>query len=268
MRIIDLSLPIDDSVSETHPVEIERWEHRSGGDRLGKLWARSQGIKGRMKHITGKERITRDCFKDGLFLSLEWVRATVHSGTHLDAPYHYGPYSEGKPAKKIEDIPLEWCYGDGVVLDCSDKGAGEVITEADIKKALGKIKYKIKPFDIVLIHTGADKLWGTKKYFSHYVALSRDALAYIVNFGVKVIGVDIFSLDRPLPAMVRDFLKTKDNSYLWPVHFYGREKEYCHIERLANLDKIPQPYGFKVACFPIKIKGAGAAWVRAVAIIE
>ena len=100
MRIIDLSLPIDDSVAETHPVEITRWEHRSGGDRLGWLWARSQGIKGIIKHITGKERITRGCFKDGLFLSLEWVRATVHSGTHLDAPYHFGPQSEGEKAKK------------------------------------------------------------------------------------------------------------------------------------------------------------------------
>lgn len=268
MRIIDLSLPIDDSVSETHPVQIERWEHRSGGDRLGRLWARSQGIKGLIKHITGRERITRDSFKDGLFLSLEWVTATVHSGTHLDAPYHFGPSSEGKEARKIEDIPLEWCYGDGVVLDCSDKGVGEVICQEDIKKALGKIEYKIKPFDIVLIHTGTDKLWGTKKYFSQFAAMSKEAVAYILSFGVKVIGLDTFSFDRPLPAMVRDFFKTGDSNHLWPVHFYGREQEYCHIERLANLDKIPNPYGFKVACFPIKIKGAGAAWVRAVAITE
>jgi kynurenine formamidase len=37
---------------------------------------------------------------------------------------------------------------------------------------------------------------------------------------------------------------------------------------LANLDKIPKPYGFKVAVFPIKIVKASAAWIRAVAIIE
>jgi kynurenine formamidase len=268
MKIIDLSLPIDDSVSETHPVQITRWEHRSGGDRLGWFWARSQGIKGIIKRITGKERITRDSFKDGLFLSLEWVRATVHSGTHLDAPYHFGPLSEGKEAKKIEDIPLEWCYSDGVVLDCSDKGGGEVITEEDIKKAIDKIKYKIKPFDIVLIRTGADRFWGTKLYFSRFPAMSWEAIAYIVNLGVKIIGIDTFNFDRPVPAMIGDFLRTKDNSYLWPAHFYGREKEYCHIERLANLGKIPQPYGFKVACFPIKIKETGAAWARVVAIFE
>ncbi len=268
MRIIDLSLPIDDSVSEPHPVEIERWEHKSGGDRFGRLWAKFHGIKGRINYITGKERITHSSFKDGIFLSLEWVRATGHSGTHLDAPYHFGPLSEGREAKKIEDIPLEWCYGDGVILDCSHKSPGEFITKEDIKEALDKIKYEIKPFDIVLIRTGADKFWGTEKYFSHFAGMSREAVAYIVGFGVKVIGIDAFNFDRPLYTMVGDFLRTKDNSYLWPAHFYGREKEYCHLERLANLDKIPQPHGFKVACFPIKVKGVGAAWVRAVAIIE
>ena len=268
MKIIDLSLPIDDSVFEPHPVEITRWEHKRGGDRFGRIWAKSHGIKGILNYVTGKERITHGSFKDGAFLALERVSATVHTGTHLDAPYHYGPLSEGKRAKQIEEIPLEWCYSDGIVLDLTHKNHRELITEEDIRKAIDKIEYEIKPFDIVLIHTGADKFWGTKKYFSQYVGMSREAVAYIVNFKVKVIGIDTFGFDRPTYTMIKDFLNTKDSSYLWPAHFYGREKEYCHIERLANLDQIPRPYGFKVACFPIKIKGAGAAWVRAVAIIE
>ena len=44
------------------------------------------------------------------------------------------------------------------------------------------------------------------------------------------------------------------------------EKEYCQIEKLANLEQLP-PFGFKVACFPAKIKGASAGWTRAVAIL-
>jgi kynurenine formamidase len=54
---------------------------------------------------------------------------------------------------------------------------------------------------------------------------------------------------------------------VWEAHYAGKEKEYCHIENLANLDKIPRPYGFKVAVFPIKLPRAGGSWVRAVAII-
>lgn len=268
MKIIDLSLPIDDSVFEPIPVEIKRWGHKKGGDRFGLRWAFSKKMKGILNYITGKERITHRSFKDGAFLALEQVKATVHTGTHLDAPYHFGPLSEGKSARKIEEIPLEWCYGDGVVLDLSHKRPGEFITKEDIREALNKIRYEIKPSDIVLIRTGADKFWGKREYFSHFPGMSREAVAYIIGFNVKIIGVDAFSFDRPFYAMIKDFFNTGDNSYLWPAHFYGREKEYCHIERLANLDKVPRPYGFKVACFPIKIKGASAAWARAIAIVE
>jgi len=55
---------------------------------------------------------------------------------------------------------------------------------------------------------------------------------------------------------------------VWKSHYLGKEREYCHIERLANLDKIPAPFGFKVAAFPIKIEGASAGWFRVVAILK
>ena len=46
-------------------------------------------------------------------------------------------------------------------------------------------------------------------------------------------------------------------------------KMYCHIEKLANLD-LPcrAPYGFKVACFPVKLAGGSAGWARVAAIFE
>jgi len=45
----------------------------------------------------------------------------THSGTHIDAPWHYNPVSEGKRAKTINEVPLEYFYGDGVVLDFREK---------------------------------------------------------------------------------------------------------------------------------------------------
>ena len=69
-------------------------------------------------------------------------------------------------------------------------------------------------------------------------------------------------------AVAIEYLREGKKEKLWAAHFAGREKEYCHIENLNNLDKIPMPYGFKVAVFPIKIENAGGGWVRAVAIIE
>ena len=62
----------------------------------------------------------------------------VHSTTHLDAPWHYGPTCEGKPAKTIDQIPLEWCFGDGVVIDMKHKADFVAITKDDILSFLEK----------------------------------------------------------------------------------------------------------------------------------
>lgn len=165
-------------------------------------------------------------------------------------------------------MPLEWCFGDGVVLDFTHIQAGEAIEKRDIEQALERIGYQLKPLDIVLIRTGADRHWGTPRYLTDYPGMSREATAFLTGQGIRLMGIDSYGFDRPFKHMISDYKRTGDNAYLFPAHFWGREQTYCHMERLANLDRIPVPYGFKVACFPIKIRQAGASWVRAVAIIE
>ncbi len=88
-----------------------------------------------------------------------------------------------------------------------------------------------------------------------------------IDRGIKVTGIDAWGWDRPFDVMVAE-VKRGIKDKLWAAHFVGREREYCHMEKLANLDKIPTPFGFKVAAFPILIERASAGWVRAVAIIE
>jgi kynurenine formamidase len=73
-------------------------------------------------------------------------------------------------------------------------------------------------------------------------------------------------IDRPYRFMLKEFLEKRDPKLFYPAHFYGRKREFIHIERLANLEKLPD-FGFKVICFPIKIKQTGAAWARVVAIL-
>jgi len=83
-------------------------------------------------------------------------------------------------------------------------------------------------------------------------------------------GTDGFGFDRGFKKMAEDFKKAgkKDpKEALWPAHNLGEEREYCHLERLANLDKIPVPHGFTVVVFPISIEKASAGWVRAAAIV-
>ncbi|MHB9155825.1 MAG: cyclase family protein, partial [Endomicrobiales bacterium] len=170
-------------------------------------------------------------------------------------------------ARRIDEIPLEWCYGDGVVLDLRHKKAGELIGENDIVEALRRIDCTLKPLDIVLLMTGADKYFEKENYFYAHPGMSAEATDYLIERGVKVMGIDAWGFDRPAMGMLGDYLKTRDSACLFPAHFAGRKKEYCHIEKLAHLDKIPRPVGFKVACFPVKIENASAGWCRVVAIL-
>ena len=97
--------------------------------------------------------------------------------------------------------------------------------------------------------------------------LGRDEVLWLVDKGVRVIGIDAYTLDRPFVSMVADYERTGDGRHIWPAHFAGIEKEYCQIEKLANLDQLPSAHGFYMSCLPVKIEKASAAWCRAVAIV-
>lgn len=197
----------------------------------------------------------------------ETVTLSTHSGTHVDAPYHYGPTSGGKPAKTIDQVPLQWCIGNGVVLNMTHKKGGESITDEDIVMELERIQYDLKPYDIVLIRTDTSKKFKQAGYDKMHAGLSRKGTEFLVEKGVRLIGIDAWGLDRPFDIMTKE-AKEGNREQLWESHFYGKEREYLQIERLANLEAIPVPFGFTVMAFPVKIEGASAGWSRVVAMIE
>jgi kynurenine formamidase len=263
--IIDLSLPIDEKAFEVHHVDIERISHKAGVEKFNRV-VMGKTIKGRLSYLLGKRILKKEDLPGQEFLSLEVVHSPVHIGTHLDYSFHYGSRSEGHVAKTAEEIPLEWCYAEGVRLNLTHKKPAETISAEDIKKALEKINYSLKPLDIVLLQTGADRFYGSAKYFSDYPGVDISAIDYLLDCGIKIFGVDTMGIDRPYKFMLQEFLKDKKHNPLYPAHFYGRKREFIHIERLANLNKLPN-YGFRVICFPVKIKNTGAAWARVVAIV-
>ncbi len=264
-KIIDLSLPIDEKAFEVHKVDIERISHKAGAEKFNRV-IMGKTLLGKIKYALGMRIVKKQDLPDEEFLSLEIVHCPVHIGTHLDYSFHYGSKSENRASKSAEEIPLEWCYADGVKLDLTHKKPTETIAADDIEKSLKKINYSLKAFDIVLLHTGADKFYGSPKYFSDYPGLDTSAIDYLLDAGIKIFGVDTMGIDRPYRFMLKEFLEKKDIRVLYPAHFYGRIREFIHIERLANLEKLPD-YGFKVICFPVKIKQTGAAWARVVAIM-
>ncbi len=255
-RIIDLSISIEAGLPSDPPQmipEIEYSDHEAGAEQMLEFFP---GIK-------------KEDLPEGKGWAVEMLSLTTHSGTHLDAPYHYHPtMDKGKPALTIDKIPLEWCYGDGVILDFRQKGDGERITVDDVKNELDRIEYKIKPLDIVLIQTGADKNWGKLEYLFTGAGMDKESTLFLLEQGVKVTGTDAWSWDRPLPFIAEEFKKNGDPKIIWEAHFAGIDIGYCHMEKMANLEAVGKPHGFKVCCFPVKIKSASAGWTRPVAIVE
>jgi kynurenine formamidase len=173
----------------------------------------------------------------------------------------------GKRALTIDEIPLEWCMGDGVVLDLRHLPDGHRVVPSELESALQEIDYQLKAGDIVLVMTGADKFWGTADYMSKGCGMGREATLWILDQGIRVVGTDAWGWDRPFSMIVEEFQETGNTSIIWEGHFAGIEKAYCHIEKLNGLDQLP-PYGFTFFCFPVKIKGASGGWIRAVAMLD
>ena len=92
VQYIDLSISIEAGLPSDPPEmipQIDYIDHRIGADQMLRFFP---GIK--------KEQLP-----EGLGWSLETITLTTHSGTHLDAPYHYHPKMDrGKKALTIDDI--------------------------------------------------------------------------------------------------------------------------------------------------------------------
>ncbi len=191
----------------------------------------------------------------------------VHSTTHLDAPWHYSPTTNGKKSKTIDEIPLEWCFGEGLVIDMKHKADFDPITINDIEDFMKNNKLELQPGMIVLIKTGRDQFNGAKDFHKVGTGMSAEATEWLIDKGIKVMGIDAWGWDLPLPYMLKKAKKTNDPELFWEAHLVGQRKEYCHMEQLVNLDALPYS-GFKVAVFPLKIVGASAAPARVVAILD
>lgn len=251
-QIIDLSVPLVATPPDSMlRVDIEYITHEQGAQIFGSYFG-----------------LDKTDFPEGNFAATENVSLTTHSGTHLDAPWHYWPTSEGKRSRTIDEIPLEWCISDGVVLDFRNKKAGEEIDVPDFIHALESISYDLKPLDIVLVMTGVSSLhYGSPDYTKLHPGVTKEATLWLIDHGIKVMGIDAWGWDKPFNVMIQELRQGKKDK-LWAAHYAGRDKEYFHLENLTNLENIPKPFGFQVAVFPIKIQKAGASWVRAVAILD
>jgi kynurenine formamidase len=252
MRYIDLSVPLDNDAGWAPwwaRSRVKRSGHRAGRSAIRVLFGLGK------KHL-----------RTGLGWANDTIKLSTHGTTHVDAPWHYGPTSEGRPARTIDELPLEWFHGPGVVLDLTHKQHCEAISVEDVQQALLRIAYAIRPGDIVLVRTGNDRRLGTPEYFTHGAGMSAAATRWILDQGVRVTGIDSWGWDVALPVLAAEAKATGRSDVFWAAHYVGIDKEYCHMERLTNLGQLP-PHGFTVCAFPLKVRGGSAGPARVVAIV-
>jgi len=247
--IHDLSVTLRRGTLENREIHLTLIPH----DEAARVFARQQGVK-------------VSSLPHGTFFADERITLGSHDGTHLDAPYHFYPTSEGKPAKLIDEWPLEWAMGHALRLDFRNHSPSEPITEYDVVAELERIGREPKPGEVVMLWTGGTDGYDTDPNFSRSAAgLNGGALNYLFRFGVRLMSSDSATIDVPIPIM-RDRLLAGDPAAYFPVHRAGRHTEWTHAEKVANMGSLPGHDGFVAMFFPIKIAGATGAWTRAVGI--
>ncbi|MDO9437683.1 cyclase family protein [Hydrogenophaga sp.] len=258
-KIVDLSIYLENDV-QSDPVgkgpKIEYFHHENSLHQLKTYFPDLQ------KHE----------MPDGEAWAVERVNLSTHNGTHLDAPYHFHSTMDkamGEPQRSltIDEVPLDWCFQPGVKLDFRHFEDGYVVQADDVRAELDRIDHTLKPFEIVMINTGAGAKYGDPVYVDSGCGMGYEATMYLLERGVRLTGTDGWSWDAPFVHTARKYRETGDASLIWEGHKAGRQIGYCHLEKLHNLDALPA-HGFHVACFPHKIRGASAGWTRAVAIFD
>ena len=204
--------------------------------------------------------------RDGEGWAIEtFTRLGTHNSTHVDAPWHYNSRIGGEPAETIDELPLDWFFGPGVVLDMTAKEDGETIDVADVEAELERIGHELGERDIVLVRTGRDAFVEEPELHGARARASpRPPRCWLYERGVRVMGIDAWGWDGPLHLQAQEALERDEPGIFWAAH--QADIPYSQIERLVNLGELP-PTGFQVACFPLKIVGASAAPARVVAFL-
>ncbi len=164
------------------------------------------------------------------------LKTGMHVGTHIDAPLHM---VDG--GKRISDFGLDAFIGRGHLIDAR----GKKVIDEDLLTG-----HTIKKNDIVLVMTGWYKKYRDPEYYTSHPEFTENFANKVISLGVKLIGTDTPSPDRPP----------------YPIHKILLSNNILIIENLTNLEPLLTSISFEIYALPLKLD-ADAALVRVIAKI-
>ncbi|MFZ5810191.1 MAG: cyclase family protein [Chloroflexota bacterium] len=167
------------------------------------------------------------------------IQMSAHTGTHVDAPYHFLATGKG-----VDQLSLKILTGRVYVLHLPHIKliTSELLQKAEIPPRTRRL----------LIKTDNSNLWskGVREFQTDFAALSEDAAEHLVKRGVKCVGVDYLS--------VAPYKQSR------PTHEILLKAGVVIIEGL-DLSTVTQGR-YMLYCLPLKIKGADGAPARAILV--
>jgi kynurenine formamidase len=222
-------------------------------------------------------------------VNAQYIMTSNHMGTHLDAPRHFVT-----AGRTIDEIPIEWLWGEGVIVDLSD-----VLAELDVfTPEMLEERAEIKQGDILFIHTGWHRFaqFGEvpdeEKYIQRHPGPHHDIVPWLLDKKIHIWGVDMVSTDHPMNLPIGRFLgkgglehwqkvraKCEDKfgadkiDEMFPAHAYQLTHnalfpyDCMHVENLGGDIGLPELHNKRITLgvFPWKFRGGEAAFCRCVA---
>ena len=164
-------------------------------------------------------------------VNLSAFSASLHCGTHVDAPAHYLPGGAG-----IDGMPPEAMIGPAKVFSVPAGGAIEVADLEGLDIAAG---------DRVLLRTGNSRLYAQKRFDPSFVGLTEDAAGWLAARQIRTLGIDYLSvagMHADQAAIHRRLLEAG----IWLIEGLnlaavapGRYQLYCLPLRIADAEAAP-----------------------------
>ena len=176
--------------------------------------------------------------------NLEMIFLSSHTGTHVDAPYHFV-----KKGKKIHELDPSRFLQNAILIKIKSK-SNYSITKSDIV-SFEKKHGKIPNGATIVFATGWNDSISRKDFFDANPGLSESAAKYLVSKKANLVGIDSPSIDA-------------GNNTKFTAHHVLLKENVLILENLCNLSKIKNTH-FNLIAIPLKLQNATGSPVRAIA---